>query len=50
MYKFLELESCAVHLYERLRILRSIYLQPPLLYFLNSQLVLQIKSLKSTRE
>ena len=50
MYKFLELESCAVHLCERLRILRPIYPQPPLLYFLNSQLVLQIKSLKPTRE
>ena len=50
MYKFLELESSAVHLCERLRILGSIYAQAPLLYVLNSQLVLQIKSLKSTRE
>ena len=50
MYKFLELESSAVQLCERLRILGSIYAQAPLLYVLNSQLVLQIKSLKSTRE
>ena len=50
MYKFFELESRAVHLCERLRILRSISAQPPLIYGLNSQLVLQIESLKSTRE
>ena len=46
MYKFLVLESCAIHLCERLRVLRSIYAQPPLLYLLNSQVLLQIKSLK----
>ena len=28
MYKFLALESHAVHLWERLRVLRSIYAQP----------------------
>ena len=50
MYEFLALESRAVHLSERLRVLRSIYAQPPLLYLLNSQVLLQIKSLKSTRE
>ena len=50
MYEFLALESCAVHLCERLRVLRSIYAQPPLLYLLNTQALLQIKSLKSTRE
>ena len=48
MYEFLALESCDVHLCERLRVLRSIYAQPPLLYLLNSQVFLQIKSLKST--
>ena len=50
MYEFLALESHPVHLCERLRVLRSIYAQPPSLYLLNSQLLLQIKSLKSTRE
>ena len=50
MHEFLALESCAVHLCERLRVLRSIYAQPPLLYLLNTQALLQIKSLKSTRE
>ena len=49
-YEFLALESHAVHLCENLRVLRSIYAQPPSLYLLNSQLLLQIKSLKSTRE
>ena len=48
MYEFLALESRDVHLCERLRVLRSIYAQPPLLYLLNSQVFLQIKSLKST--
>ena len=50
MYEFLALESCAVHLRERLRVLRSIDAQPPLLYLLNSQVLLHIKSLKSARE
>ena len=50
MYEFLALESRAVHLCERLMVLRSIYAQLPSLYLLNSQLLLQIKSLKSTRE
>ena len=48
MYEFLALESCDVHLCERLRVLRSIYAQLPLLYLLKSQVFLQIKSLKST--
>ena len=50
MFEFLALQSHTVHLCERLRVLRSIYAQPPLLYLLNSQVLLQIKSLKSTRE
>lgn len=50
MYKFLSLESGAVHLYERLQVLRSICAQPPLLYRLNSQVLMIIKSFKSTRE
>ena len=40
MYEFLGLESRVVHLCERLRVLRSIYAQPPLLYLLNSQVFL----------
>ena len=50
MFEFLAHESRTGHLCERLRVLRSIYAQPPLLCFLNSQALLQIKSLKSTRE
>ena len=50
MNEFSALESRAVHLCERLRVLRSIYAEPPSLYLLNSQLWLQIKSLKLTRE
>ena len=50
MYESLALQSRAVHLCERLKVLISIYAQPPLLYLLNSQILLQIKSLKSTRE
>ena len=36
VYVFLGLESQAVHLCERLRVLRSVYAQPPLLYLLYS--------------
>ena len=50
MFEFLALQSRTVHLCERLRVLRSIYAQPPLLYLLNSQVLLQIKSLRSSRE
>ena len=42
-YGFLALESRAIHLRERLRVLRSIYAQPPLVYLLNLQVLLQIK-------
>ena len=35
MYKFLELEGKAVHLCERLRTLRSIFAQTPMLYQLD---------------
>ena len=41
MYGFLALENCSVHLCERLRVLRSIYAQPPLLYLLNSKPLVQ---------
>ena len=46
MYKFLELERKGVHLCERLRILRSIYSQPPMLYQLNSSLIATFVALK----
>ena len=42
-YGFLALESRVIHLCERLRVLRSIYAQPPLVYLLNLQVLLQIK-------
>ena len=50
MYKFLELEGEEVHLCKRLRILRSIYSQPPMLYQLNSSLIATFVALKNTRE
>ena len=50
MYKFLELERKGVHLCERLRILRSIYSQPPMLYQLNSSLIANFVALKIARE
>ena len=50
MIQFLTKECHAVHLCERLRVLRSIDTQPSLLYLLNSQVLLPIKGLTSTRE
>ena len=50
MFEFLTSECRAVHLSERLRVLRSIYTQPPSLYKLDSQAVMIVRSLKSTRE
>ena len=49
MYKFLELEGKRLHLCERLRILRSIYSQPPMLYQLNSSVTVTFISLKNTK-
>ena len=46
MFEFLGLESRAAHLCERLRAVRSIYAQPPLLYLLDSQLLLRNKKFK----
>ena len=43
-------ESKAVRKCERLRILRSIYLQAPLLYLLDSEDLMKIRDFKSTRE
>ena len=39
MYKFLELEGKAVHLCERLRILRSIFAQAPMIYQLDHSFI-----------
>ena len=50
MHKFLALESRAVHLFERLRVLKSIYAQSPTLYKLDSQVLMAFKSSKSTTE
>ena len=50
MYKFLELEGQGVHLCERLKILRLIYSQLPILYQLNSNIIANFVTLKNTRE
>ena len=49
-YGFLALESRAIHLCERLRVLRSIYAQPPLVYLFKLTSFAADKILKSTRE
>ena len=46
MYKFLELEGKAVHLWERLRILRSIFAQASMLYQLDHSVFVIIFVLK----
>ena len=43
-------ESCAVHLCERLRVLRYIYAQPLSMYKLDSQVLMMFRSLKSIAE
>ena len=48
--EFFKEESKAVRKCERLRILRSIYLQAPLLYLLDSEDLMKIRDFKSTRE
>ena len=50
MFDFLAAEGKAVHLCERLRVLRSIYAQPPILYVLFSEVLVKSTNLKSTRE
>ena len=50
MFEFLTSESRAVHLSERLRVLRSIYAQPPSLYKLDSHVLMIFTTLKTTRE
>ena len=50
MFEFLATEAPAINLCERLRVLRSIYTQPPILYLLNSQVLVKSRSLKSTRK
>ena len=42
MYEFLALESCTVYFCQRLRVLRSIYPQPPLIHLSKTQVLLQI--------
>ena len=49
-FEFLTSESHAIHLCERLRVLRCIYAQPPSLHKLGSQVLMIFRSLKSTRE
>ena len=46
MYKFLELEGKAVHLWERLRLLRSIFAQASMLYQLDHSVFVIIFVLK----
>ena len=50
MFEFSTSGSQAVHLYERLRVLRSIYAPPLSLYKLDSQISMIFTSLESTRE
>ena len=50
MFDFLAAEGKAVHLCERLRVLRSIYAQPPILYVLFSEVLVKSTNLRSTRE
>ena len=50
MYKFLELEGKAVHLCKRLRILRSILVQAPMLYQLDHSVIVNFFAFKNTRE
>ena len=50
MYKFLELEGKGVHLCERLRILRSIFSQRPMLHKVNNSVIVTFVALKNTRE
>ena len=46
MYKFLELEGKTVHLCERLRILRLIFVQAPMLYQLDHSIFVTFFALK----
>ena len=46
MHKFLELEGKGVHLCEKLMILRLMYSQPPILYWLNSRIIVTFIALK----
>ena len=50
-YNFLTKEAAAIRNCERLRLLRSIFSQPPLYYILNSKVLVKGQSFnKSTRE
>ena len=50
MFDSLAAEGKAVHLCERLSVLRLIYAEPPILYVLSSQVLVKSTNLKSTRE
>ena len=50
MFDFLAAEGKAVHLCERLIVLRSVYAQPPILHVLFSEVLVKSTNLKSTRE
>ena len=50
MFDFLAAEGKAVHLCERLRVLRLTYAQPSILYVLFSEVLVKSTNLKSTRE
>ena len=49
MFDFLTEESKAIRKCERSRTLRSIYSQPPLLYLLDSEVLMKITGFKLTR-
>ena len=50
MYKFLELEGKRIHLCERLRIFRSLFSQPSMLYEVNNSVIVTFTALKNTIE
>ena len=49
-YDFLKEEAAAARQCERLRVLRSIFSQPALLYLLGSNILMRTPSINSTRE
>ena len=49
MCKFLELEGKGVHLYEKLRMLRTFFSQPPMLYEVNNSIIVTFAAPKNTR-
>ena len=49
MCKFLELEGKGVHLYEKLRMLRTFFSQPPMLYEVNNSIIVTFAAPNNTR-